>query len=219
MLHHFLNNAGNNNLIIFFSGWSFDYKPFECINSSGYDVLMYYDYSSLDGILPNLQNKYKTITLAAWSMGVYIAYYFRDKLPEFTEKIAINGTPYPINDTYGIPRRIFNLTLRHAETGLQRKFYENVFANEKFLEKYLKHPVERTIQNRVKELESLDKLIKSNELQYDNKFYTRAIVGRFDKIIPPENQINCWQDKAVKLDCGHFPFYCFKSWDEILKCR
>lgn len=219
MQYHWLNKAGNDSLIIFFSGWSFDYKPFECIDCSGYDVFMYYNYVFLDEILPDIFCEYKKITLVSWSMGVFIAYYLRDKLPEFSEKIAINGTPYPVDDTKGIPRKIFDLTLRYAETGLREKFYINVFSNNKFLEKYLKNPIERNIKNRVEELESLDKLIKSTTFIYDDKFYTRALIGMDDKIIPPKNQLNCWKNKAVKLNCGHFPFYYFKNWDEILKCR
>ena len=54
------------------------------------------------------------------------------------------------------------------------------------------------------------------------KFYDTAIISNNDIIIPSKNQINFWSDKVKNikmLESGHFPFYNFKSWDEILKCK
>lgn len=220
MQYHWLNKQNNKNLIIFFGGWSFDYKPFECFDCKDYDVLMFYDYTNLE--LPEnicSAENYENISLIGWSMGVFAAYCLKDKLPKFNDTLAINGTPYPVDDNLGIPHRTFNLTLQYAETGLQGKFYKNVFSNDEFLAKYNQSPVERSIKNRVDELISLDSFIKSRRLTYDNSFYNRAIVGLNDKIIPAKNQLNCWKDIAIKLDCGHFPFYNFAGWDEILKCK
>lgn len=220
MQYYWLNKNNNENLIIFFGGWSFDHKPFEYFECGNNDVLMFYDYTDLnlpEGIFE--VSDYNDIQLISWSMGVFAAYYLRDRLPEFSYKLAVNGTPFPVDNSLGIPERTFNLTLQYAETGLQGKFYKNVFSNDDFLAKYQQSPVERSIQNRVEELVSLDNFIKSSTQTYDGKYYNRAIVGLEDKIIPVKNQLNCWKDLAVKLECGHFPFYNFTSWDEILKCR
>ena len=218
MQYHWLNQNKNEDLIIFFGGWSFDYKPFEQLECTHYDVLMFYDYTTLE--MPVIDfSSYKTISLIGWSMGVFAAYYLRNNLPKFSRKIAVNGTPFPVDDTFGIPLRTFELTLKHAETGLQGKFYQNVFSNEEFLAQYQKNPVKRSIQNRIDELISLNKLIKSTEQTYDGKFYDCALVGINDRIIPAKNQLNCWKDIAVKLECGHFPFYMFNSWEDILKCK
>ena len=214
MQYHWLHkNINNNKLIVFFGGWSFDFRPFECLESNNYDVLMFYDYNNLE--IPSKIPDYEEKILITWSMGVFIAYYLKDKLPEFNRKIAINGTPYPVDNERGIPFRTFDLTLKHAQTGLKQKFYENVFANEEFLKKYLKTPVERTIQNRVEELNALNTLIKNTPVTYDGEFYDSAIVSNKDRIIPFKNQMNMWQNLAKVIDCGHFPFYNYKSWDEI----
>lgn len=215
MQYHWLNQNKNKKLIIFFAGWSFDYKPFEIIPAKDYDVLMFYDYSKLS--IPCEIPKYEETVLIGWSMGVYTAYLLKDKLPDFTLKIAVNGTPYPIDNEFGIPERTFDLTLKYAESGLQGKFYENVFSDKKLLEKYLENPVQRTIQNRVKELEILNELIKSEKITYDGEFYNKAIVGDNDKIIPVKNQTNMWKDSAQIIKSGHFPFYNYASWDEICK--
>ena len=215
MEYHWLNKNNNRKLIVFFGGWSFDFRPFECLKSYDYDVLMFYDYTDLN--IPCEIPNYDKKILITWSMGVFIAYLLKGNLPEFNKKIAVNGTPYPIDNDLGIPKRTFDLTLKYAETGLQGKFYENVFTNSEFLEKYYKNPVQRTIPNRIKELESLNSLIRNTDINYDNNYYDYAIVGNNDKIIPTKNQIKMWKDKAKMLDSGHFPFYNYTCWDEICK--
>jgi len=212
MQHYWLNKQNNKKLIVFFAGWSFDYKPFECLECNDYDVLIFYDYNTLE--LPNIDYNYEEKILITWSMGVFIAYLLKDKLPQFDKKIAVNGTPYPVHNEFGIPQKTFDLTLKYAETGLQGKFYQNVFTNDEFLAKYNKNPIDRSIENRVSELIALDKLIKETPIKYD-KFYDKAIVGTSDKIIPTKNQLTFWNNIAEIVDCGHFPFYNYKSWAEI----
>ncbi len=214
MQSHWLNRQNNYKLIIFFAGWSFDYKPFEFLKCGNFDVLIIYDYNDLE--LPQIP-EYKEYFLISWSMGVYTSYILKDKLPKFTKKIAINGTPFPVNDEYGIPLKPFILTLRHAKTGLEGKFYQNIFDLKEEYERYTKTPVERPIDNRVSELNSLYSKIKSTEISYQNYFDT-AIISNNDKIIPTKNQINFWKGKADirTVESGHFLYYNFTSWNEIL---
>lgn len=212
MQYHWLNRQNNDRLIIFFAGWSFDYKPFEFLECGDFDVLFLYDYNSEE--LPEIPN-YKENYLIAWSMGVYSAYRLRNVLPNFIKKIAVNGTAYPVDDNLGIPQKPFLLTLKHAKIGLEGKFYQNIFDNTKDYERYTKTPVERPIENRVDELNTLYKRITENPESYTD-YYDFAIVGLNDKIIPPKNQLNFWKDKAKTLNSGHFPFYNYKSWTELL---
>ena len=216
MKYHWLNKQNNCKLIIFFAGWSFDYKPFEFLNCNSYDILMLYDYNSFD--IPLNIPEYDKTYLISWSMGVYAAYILRNNLPDFTRKIAINGTPLPVDNEFGIPERPFLLTLKHAKTGLEKKFYENIFKTQEEFERYTFNPVERPIDNRVDELNSLYKKIKTEKIDY-KKYFDKAIVSRFDKIIPPQNQINFWQQNNTPctiLETGHFPYYNFTCWNDIL---
>ena len=214
MQYHWLNKQNNDKLIIFFTGWSFDYKPFEFLNCENFDVLMFFDYNNIE-ILPIPQ--YKEYFLISWSMGVFTAYLQKDKLPFFSKKIAVDGTPFPVDDEFGIPQKPFLLTLRHAEKGLEGKFYQNIFDTEQEFSRYLQTPVERTIENRVNELNSLYEMIKNTNVSYEG-YYDKAIISKNDKIIPAKNQINFWQNNAKTelLESGHFPYYNFKSWNEIL---
>lgn len=218
MQFHWLNKQNNSKLIIFFAGWSFDENPFKFLACEKFDVLIVYDYSTIDENIEKFTS-YKEINLIAWSMGVFVAYLLKDKLPKFNKKIAINGTPLPVNDEFGIPIKPFLLTLRHAKTGLEGKFYQNIFDTKEEFEKYSTMSVNRSIENRETELKSLYDKIQSAEINY-NKFYDKALISSRDKIIPTKNQINFWQNNAEieMLESGHFPYYNFKSWNEIL-CR
>lgn len=217
-----LNKQNNKNLIVFFAGWSFDEKPFGKLVCGGFDILFIYDYNELNlpKELENLQN-YEHKYLLAWSMGVFVAYEFRKLFEDFDYKIAINGTITPVDNEFGIPVKMFELTLKHAATGLAGKFYQNVFKNSEEFEMYSKTPVQRTIENRVSELENLYNIIKKKDYKKAESFYDCAIVSDFDKIIPPKNQIASHQknnEPIITLPFGHFPFYNFSSWSEIIKC-
>lgn len=217
MQHTWINKKNNNKLILFFAGWSFDAEPFRFLECNDFDVLCFYDYNELD--LTADFSGYSEYYLVTWSMGGYIATLLKDKLPKFNKKIALNGTPMPIDNEFGIPQRTFDLTLKYAADGLKGKFYQNVFFNEEQLTRYFAQPVLRTIENRVEELHSLKDTILANPT-YATGFYDVAYVSQNDKIIPPKNQIRAWEKlnvPIIELADGHFPFYNFTSWKEICK--
>lgn len=217
MKHTWLNKSGNSELLIFFAGWSFDAEPFKFLRTDGLDVVVLYDYRDLTLDLDF--SGYEKYYLAAWSMGVYIASLLRDILPEFIATVALNGTPMPIDNEYGIPVRTFDLTLKYAAEGLKGKFYQNVFFDEAQVEKYWQTPVNRTVEDRVEELKALKSWINSKTVDASG-FYRKAYVSEYDKIIPPKNQRNAWNKLGVPfyaLPDGHFPFFNFTSWKEICK--
>lgn len=217
MKHYWLNKSGNSELLIFFAGWSFDENPFKFLKTEELDVLVIYDYRDLTLDVDFFG--YEKYYLVAWSMGVYIAALLKEKLPAFERTVALNGTPMPIDNEFGIPNRTFDLTLKYAAEGLKGKFYQNVFYGEEQLEKYWAEPVARTVEDRVEELHSLKKCINGTPAAARG-FYKIAYVSENDKIIPPRNQHNAWEELEVSviiLPDGHFPFYNFKSWKEICK--
>ncbi len=217
MLYHWINRQNNNKLIVFLAGWSFDFYPFEFLDCKNSDVLFIYDYNSISDLDLSFED-YSEKNLVTWSMGVFVGYLLRDLFRNFDKKIAINGTAYPVSDTSGIPQKPFLLTLRHAKTGLEGKFYQNIFDKQEEFDRYLKNPVQRSIENRENELKALYNRIREEQFEYE-KFYDFALIGNNDKIIPTKNQINFWQNSAPFkiLESGHFPFYNFESWAEILE--
>lgn len=219
-----LSQNNSSNLIVFFAGWSFDETPFKTLKCDGFDVLFVYDYNEISEleILKNISEKYEHKILICWSMGVFVAASLRKYFENFDKKFAINGTVTPVDNEFGIPVKMFELTLKHASVGLGGKFYKNVYKTEEELEKYSQNPVKRTIEDRVSELENLYEFIKSHEVNGEN-FYDFAVVSEFDKIIPPKNQIASHTkfDVPIKtIECGHSPFFGFSEWREIVElCR
>ncbi len=213
-----LNKQNNKKLIVFFAGWSFDENPFKTFQTDSYDVLFVYDYNEISEI--NFEH-YASKILIAWSMGVFAAYLLKSLFQDFDLKIAVNGTVTPVDDEFGIPVKMFELTLKHSQKGLEGKFYKNVFLTEDEYNLYCKNPVQRTIENRVSELENLYGLIKNTNVDYE-KFYDFAIVSEFDKIIPPKNQMASHHKNKVPVisyPYGHFPYYKFQSWEDIINAN
>lgn len=223
MKANWLNKQNNKKLLVFMAGWSFDYNPFKMTACGDYDVLFVYDYNNIN---PPKEfdsfAQYEQKNLIAWSMGVFAAYLHKDLFDGFDNKIAVNGTTTPVDDNFGIPVKIFELTLKHARKGLEGKFYQNVFQTLAEYEKYCQNPVQRSIDNRVSELENLYSLIKNRDGANNERFYDIAIVCDYDKIIPPLNQKESHKrcsTPIISLPYGHNPFYNFAEWDDIIKCK
>ena len=125
MKYKWLNINQNNKVIVFFNGWGMDESVVHHLEFSDYDILMFYDYNNLDTNFDfNSLDKYKNKSLIAWSMGVMVATLFNQK---YTSATAINGTLKPIDNKFGIPQRIYDLTIKgFNEKGAQR-FIKSMF--------------------------------------------------------------------------------------------
>jgi Uncharacterized protein conserved in bacteria len=77
----FLNNNNTENLIVFFSGWGMDVEPFKnkLDKVSNADICICYDYNDMDLNIEPLK-RYKHTTIIAWSLGVFAASFYADKL-------------------------------------------------------------------------------------------------------------------------------------------
>ena len=204
MKYKWLNINQNNKVIVFFNGWGMDESVVHHLEFSDYDILMFYDYNNLDTNFDfNSLDKYKNKSLIAWSMGVMVATLF-DKI-EYNTTTAINGTLKPIDNDFGIPQRIYDLTIRgFNEKGAQR-FIKSMFNEDIELPQ-----ISRDIENQKSELSAL-----KNYTANSNFKYNRIILSDNDKIIPTKNQIAFWGVES-NISSGHCPFLLFKKWEELL---
>ena len=203
MKYKWLNRANNNKLIIFFNGWGMDDCVVKHLEYEDYDVLMFYDYNSLEtdfdfSVITGYSQKY----LLAWSMGVMIATLFD---VNYTKKIAVNGTLKPIDDNYGIPLRIYNLTVKNFSSASAEKFIKNMFLRTTEFPK-----INREFENIKSELQALLNYRAKQDFKYD-----KIILSSDDKIIPSKNQIAFWGIEP-NIVSGHAPFNCFRKWSELL---
>ncbi len=201
MKYKWLNKENNKKLIIFFNGWGMDECVVEHLEPGDYDVIMLYDYNSLEFDFSFVQ-KYSEKYLIAWSMGVMCASNFDI---EYNSSTAINGTLKPIDNSFGIPERIYDLTLNNLSPASSKKFIRNMFKEAVELPK-----INREFDNIKKELEAL-RMYNTNL----NFKYNRVIISNEDKIIPTKNQLAFW-NVLPNVDSGHCPFFKYKKWSELI---
>lgn len=207
MRYKWLNKTNTDKLIIFFNGWGMDDYIVSGLDFDGFDVLMFYDYVDLSlPIDKEIIDNYKEKHVLAWSMGVMVATLF-----DFgqTTSTALCGSPYPINDEYGIPEKVYNLTIRGFSEKSLLKFLERMFIEPPKISVYSK----RSLESQKKELIAL-----KNYSSNPKYIYTKVVVPDKDMIIPTKNQLNYWGEFANLeiISSGHCPFYNYRKWSELL---
>ena len=203
MKYKWLNRENNDKVILFFNGWGMDETVVNHLKYEDYDILMFYDYNSLETDFNfKLFDTYHQKYLIAWSMGVMTATQFDIN---YDKKIAINGTLKPIDDKYGIPTRIYNLTLKGFSPKGAELFIKNMYKEEE----NIPHPT-REFENQKSELEALTHYNANPNFKYD-----KVILSTEDKIIPTKNQVAFWGIEP-NMESGHSPFYHFEKWSDML---
>lgn len=202
MEYEWLNRKNNKELIVFFNGWGMDGSVVSHLDCTNYDVLMFYDYNTLDAdfdfrILDNYEKRY----LIAWSMGVMTATLFDIK---YNFSVAVNGTLKPIDNKFGIPERIYDLTIKGFSPKGAEKFIKNMFDKEVVLS------VKRDFENQKSELIALKTYSANSDFKY-----SKVLISDNDKIIPTKNQCAYWNTNS-NISSGHCPFFLFGKWEEIL---
>lgn len=142
------------------------------------DTLIVWDYTDLSTPLPFDE---RPIDLLAWSMGVWAA--TQTCPPEkLASAIAINGTPWPIDDSRGIPPAIFDGTLEtYSESGLAR-FRKRMCGGAGAMADFLTNAPQRTTEALGTELAALGEAIRA--LPEKELPWTRAFGCTADRIFP-----------------------------------
>lgn len=211
----YLRNNNSENLILFFCGWGMDENPFSMLKSDS-DILFVYDYTQ-----PDFEydfSKYKKVTLLAFSYGVYASAIA--KLPEISYSVAINGTLVPVDSSYGVPPKQFALSEK-MDSNTVVKFRQRLFAGEKageHFEIFENHLPQRSASSCTEELLGMKNYFSKYPVL--ERTFDKVYIGMFDRVVPSKNQINFWQKQnqsnIIELETGHFPFYNFDSFEEIL---
>ena len=202
------NNAlkPDENITLIFGGFSahpthfLPFFPKNCIIVYHYTHL---DFTALLEILHSFQNR--KITLIAFSMGVFVARIFLEQYAiPLQRKIAINGTEYGIHTQYGIPPKLFKLTLKTFDL---EAFKRNLFGE--FLEKtrdfiFLDSTTLR--EELAFFIESCAQFPMQDSME---RHWDYAIISKNDLIFSPHAQQAFWNNKTkiIFLDAPHFTFF------------
>ena len=201
----------NKKLILFFNGWGMNETPVKHLKTEDFDVLVLFDYRNIDFNLSQFDfSKYQEKYLISWSMGVYVANLFKSELDNFDKKIAINGTTRIIDNDFGIPEKIYKVTVKFLNEESCDKFIKNMFDNGKLNQNIT---ITRTLEELKEELISIQKIELTQELEFD-----LALISDNDRIVPTKNQLNFWKEKTENKLIGstHCPFEKFGAWSELL---
>lgn len=208
MKYKWLNRKNQKKLIIFFNGWGMDENVIKHLNPEDYDVLMFYDYNTLDTDFDfNSLNIYPKKHLIAWSMGVMVATCLSQlRNLHFGEGTytAINGTLKPIDIEFGIHPKIYDLTIKGFDEKGRNKFISSMFEEKTEIDCY------RDIKEQLSELIVLKSYRTNSSFKYD-----KVWISDNDKIIPTKSQVNFWKIEP-NLKGGHCPFFSFVKWSELL---
>lgn len=130
-------------------------------------------------------------------MGVWAASRVMGKLQEtdtsliIKNSIAINGTPYPIDDTCGIPSVIYHGTLEGLTGPSLNKFLRRMCFNGEAFKEFLNITPRRPLEELKEELAEIERMYLA---QPTTSFHwQQVVVGSNDRIIPPDNQLNAWR--------------------------
>lgn len=207
-----LQEGQGDRLFLVFNGWGASPQSFDtvCFPKDA-DVWLFYDYSTLSVDLPDIHHK--EIHLVAWSLGVWVATFLFQTPGLFVSATAINGTPYPINDQWGIPENIFVGTLQNMNTVGFLKFDRRMCGGGgKTLQKYLELEAVSNLE-RMKGLVELYNDISATEMPMESvtSLWNRAIISTSDNIFPTANMLNFWKNVAgvevEEVDAPHMPFF------------
>ncbi len=185
-------NDSNTRLLLVFNGWSVPVPPVcEPTWLIGYDIAVVSGYDSF--VLPAV-GEYDEVVVLAWSLGVHAAELaLRSvKLP-LTLTIAVNGTPFPIDDARGIPEATFRLTAERLTEQSLTKFRRRMWAGD--------------MARGSRPIEELQQELLKFPAEFVPFRWDYAVISADDRIFPPENQISAWTGRAeiIKMEGSHTP--------------
>ena len=192
-------------LLLFFAGWGMDEHPFLQYAPPDSYFMICYNYRTLDFDTSPLTG-YTVIDVVAWSMGVWAASQVLSKVSlPIRRRIAINGTPFPIDEKRGIPPAIFMGTLEGLNEASLRKFQRRMCADGNVFARFQLTAPERSIEELKEELTAVAEQYRM--LPTGTFAWEQAIIGESDRIFPPTNQRAAWKGISMSNIDGNEAHY------------
>ncbi len=206
----------NNQLVVFFGAWGTDENVFTPCCNDDFDFILFYNYSADEALVLPEMKTYERIILIGWSLGVWAAEYLSKKTgikPDIT--IAVNGTPVPADNQYGIPLNVFEGTLNNITEANIEKFYLRMFGDKKTFLANIDRVPKRGIKSLQDELRWLYNRIMEPK---DNGFkWNYAVTSEIDRVFPSENMHSYWEkEKDTKHIVLPLPHYFFHKWPSFM---
>ena len=206
----------NDQLVIVYGGWGTDENVFVPLCNDDFDFILFYNYSADEALVLPEMKTYSRITLIGWSLGVWAAEYLSPKTgikPDIT--IAVNGTPVPADDQFGIPLHIFEGTLNNITEKNIEKFHLRMFGDKKTYLLNKDRLPQRNLKSLHDELRWLyNRIMEQKEPGFK---WDYAITSEFDRVFPSKNLIGYWsKEENTKHIILPLPHYFFHKWQSYM---
>lgn len=192
--------AGASRLILIAAGWSTTAEFYEGIGMPGWDTAVVTQDGTDDNasdIVAEIEDRYKTVYLYAWSLGVAMSEKLCNAGLRTTAAFAIAGTPMPCSDSEGIPTAVFRATRDTLDARNLFKFRCRICGGASAYRR-VADKFERAGNNEVallrKELE-----IAERRTYFSSVNWTKAFVCTEDAIFPPASQNAYWRSRGVPV--------------------
>ncbi len=195
---------GNRDLIIYMLGWAATPNAMRHIATPGYDVLACYDYRSMAPLrAEDFAPRYRRIYLFAWSFGVWVSEQCCRELPLY-RAVALNGTPFPADERYGLRLRVLIRTMRAMAKAGGNPFAEPGGEGVRY-----SPPgpwAELSIEEKIDELNLLAERSRADSAAHIP--WHAACIGSRDEIFPPDNMRAYWEPLGIahEFESYHYPF-------------
>ncbi len=202
----------NTHLVILYGAWGTDENVFAPLINDELDFILFYNYSADEPLLLPEMKVYDKITMIGWSLGVWAAEYLMPKtgiIPDVT--IAINGTPVPADNQYGIPLKIFEGTLNNITEQNIEKFYFRMFGDKETYLRNIERVPHRTLKSLHDELRWLyNRIMEQKEPGFR---WDYAVTSEVDRVFPSANLESYWsREQNTKHIIVPLPHYFFHKW-------
>ncbi|MEP2783981.1 MAG: pimeloyl-ACP methyl esterase BioG family protein [Pseudoruegeria sp.] len=202
-----LHKTSADHVIVVFGGWGIGPEATAHLNND-VDVLWVSDYRDLSTGLPDVSG-YKTRSLLAWSFGVAGYLHWRNKhTVDFDRRVALCGSPCPVDRRAGIPPRVFSAT----RDGLTPKSFLD-FLSLCYGEASFTNPDSTNIDVLRSELTAVADRGNAETICWD-----KVILAVEDRIFPVANLRRAFdgQSNIQDINAPHVPFAHWNSWKDIL---
>ena len=206
----------NKHLVVFYGAWGTDENVFTPLCNDDFDFILFYNYSADDALVLPEMKTYERITLIGWSLGVWAAENLSLKtgiIPDIT--IAVNGTPIPADNQFGIPLNVFEGTLNNITEENMEKFYHRMFGDKTTYETNIDRIPHRTLKSLHDELRWLyNRIMEQKETGFKWDF---AVTSEVNRVFPSQNLNGYWEkEKDTKHIIVPLPHYFFHNWESFI---
>ncbi len=210
----------NDTLVVLFGGWGTDENVFTPLCNDDFDFIFFYNYSADEALLLPEMKTYNSIILIGWSLGVWAAEYLLPRtgiIPDVT--IAVNGTPVPADDRYGIPLNVFEGTLNNITEENIEKFYLRMFGDKKTYLRNIERIPHRTLKSLHDELRWLyNRIMEQKEPGFR---WDYAVISEKDRVFPAKNLKDYWEKETgtrhIILPLPHYFFHEWNSYSDFIQ--